>query len=103
MRWPRTVMISLTLGLLGASALPTGAAPPVLRVCMLSGSEEYHSDESLAALQKRLEASYPVQCTLLRARGVDELPGLEALDTCDVALFFTRRLKIEGPDLERVR
>ena len=28
-------------------------------------------------------------------------PGLEALDKCDVAVFFTRRLKIDGEQLER--
>ena len=34
---------------------------------------------------------------------MDELPGLEALDTCDVAVFFTRRLMIDGEDLARVK
>jgi type 1 glutamine amidotransferase/nicotinamidase-related amidase len=99
---PRTVFCCLILGFLG-TAWGAEAAQTTLKVCMLSGSEEYHSDESLAAFQKHLEANYPVKCTLLRARGVDELPGLEALDDCDVALFFTRRLKIKGADLERVK
>jgi type 1 glutamine amidotransferase len=31
------------------------------------------------------------------------LPGLENLDTCDVMLLFTRRLKITGEQLERVK
>ena len=31
------------------------------------------------------------------------MPGLEALDKCDVAVFFTRRLTIEGEDLARVK
>lgn len=44
-----------------------------------------------------------MECTLLKAVGFKELPGLEALETCDVALFFTRRLRIDGPDLDRVK
>jgi type 1 glutamine amidotransferase len=31
------------------------------------------------------------------------LPGLEQLDKCDVAVFFTRRLKIDGEQLERIK
>ena len=32
-----------------------------------------------------------------------DLPGLEALDDCDVALFFTRRLEIDGEPLRRIK
>jgi type 1 glutamine amidotransferase/nicotinamidase-related amidase len=92
-------LLALVL-VLGPATAP--AAPP-LKVCMLSGSEEYDSDHSLEALQTYLEANFPVQCTLLKARGVSELPGLEALDDCDVALFFTRRLTIEGEPLARIK
>jgi type 1 glutamine amidotransferase len=31
------------------------------------------------------------------------VPGLENLDTCDVLLIFTRRLKIDGKQLERIK
>jgi type 1 glutamine amidotransferase/nicotinamidase-related amidase len=74
-----------------------------LTVCLVSGSAEYDSDRSLAAFQKYLEGGYNTRCTLLKARGFEDLPGLEALDDCDVALFFTRRLTIDGEQLERVK
>ena len=86
--------------------LPTaGAAAEPLQVCLVSGSEEYKSHESLAALQKYLEANYDVRCS--RAFAADEkdksLPGLENLATCDVMLLFTRRIPLEGEDLERIK
>src|SRR5262249_36656491 len=35
--------------------------------------------------------------------GTAELPGLEALKDCDVALFFTRRLTIDGEPLAKIK
>ena len=58
---------------------------------------------SLAKFQRFLETGYEAECVLLHATGWNDLPGLEALDDCDVALFFTRRLKIEGEQLDRVK
>jgi putative membrane-bound dehydrogenase-like protein len=74
-----------------------------LKVLLISGSLEYKSDESLAAFQKFLEANYPVECSRAFRKADDDLPGLEGLETCDVALFFTRRLTIKGEQLERVK
>jgi len=89
--------------LLLLSAVCFAAQNPPLKVVMLSGSDEYKSDVSLPLFQKYLEARYNARCTVLQAKGDTDLPGLEALDRCDVALFFTRRLKIAGDQLERVK
>lgn len=89
------------LGLFLVILSPALSAP--LKVCLVSGSEEYHSDESLATYEKYLEERYNVDATLIKAIGFEQLPGLEALDNCDVALFFTRRLRIDGEELERVK
>ena len=32
-----------------------------------------------------------------------DIPGLDELETCDVAVFFTRRLKIDGEQLDRIK
>ncbi|HEU5115197.1 MAG TPA: ThuA domain-containing protein, partial [Isosphaeraceae bacterium] len=93
----------LRLTLLLFLALPAARAEEPLKICLLSGSEEYESDRTLSDYQKHLEAHYPVRCTLLKAEGTDHLPGLKALDDCDVALFFTRRLTISGDELEAVK
>jgi type 1 glutamine amidotransferase len=75
----------------------------VLKVCLVSGSLEYKSDDSLAAFQKYLEEHYPVRCTRAFRKTDDDLPGLENLETCDVMLLFTRRLTISGEQLERIK
>ncbi|HLY12200.1 MAG TPA: PVC-type heme-binding CxxCH protein [Planctomycetota bacterium] len=77
------------------------AAP--LKVCLVSGSLEYESDDSLAALQEHLEKTYNVRCTRAFRKTDEDLPGLENLETCDVMLLFTRRLKITGEQLDRVK
>ncbi len=76
-----------------------------LQVCLVSGSFEYDSHTSLEAFEHYLEQQFDVDAALIKAerpRG-DDIPGLEALDTCDVALFFTRRQEIKGEQLARVR
>ena len=78
-------------------------SPKKLKVLLISGSVEYKSDESLAAFQKHLEANYPVDCVRAFRKTDEDLPGLERLETCDVAVFYTRRLKITGEQLDRVK
>lgn len=74
-----------------------------LRVALVSGSLEYKSDESLAEFQKYLEANYPVECVRAFRKTDIDIPGLDQLENCDVAIFYTRRLKIDGEQLERVK
>ena len=80
-----------------------GDAKKPIKVCLVSGSLEYDSDTSLGLLQDFLEKNYPVRCARAFLKTDTDLPGLENLDTCDVAVFFTRRLKISGEQLERVK
>lgn len=74
-----------------------------LKVCLVSGSLEYKSDESLAELQKFLEANYPVECVRAFRKTDTDIPGLDALETCDAAIFFTRRLKPNAEQLATVK
>lgn len=91
----------LSLFILILSPLMLLAAP--LQVCLVSGSEEYDSDTSLTKYREYLENNFDVQCTLIKAVGFEELPGTEALKDCDVALFYTRRLRIDGEALQNVK
>jgi type 1 glutamine amidotransferase len=79
-----------------AAAAADGAGKHPLKVAMYSGSAEYRSAESLAGLKKHLEAEYGTSCSL---HVVDEkgtkLTGIEDLEACDVAVIFTRRLKLD--------
>lgn len=98
---PRIVVLIL-LGWVMSS--PAESGDPPLKVCFVSGSFEYHSDQSLIPFKRHLEARYHAEVTFLSANGNwQDLPGLEALEDCDVALFFTRRLEIDGEQLERIK
>ena len=92
------LLIALLAVLVGWNA---AAAP--LKVCFISGSFEYDSDKALGIYKAWLEAHYDAEVTLVSADGWTKLPGIEALDDCDVALFFTRRLQIDGEPLEKVK
>ena len=92
----------VSVGLFAATSDAGDKSMP-LRVCLVSGSLEYDSDGSLNKLQKHLEKNYAVECSRAFIKTESDLPGLENLDTCDVMLLFTRRLKIAGEQLERVK
>jgi type 1 glutamine amidotransferase len=87
----------------GADAAEEARERPV-RLCLVSGSLEYRSDESLSAFQEHLEKGHPaVKCSRAFMRTESDLPGLENLERCDCMLLFTRRLTISGEPLERVK
>jgi type 1 glutamine amidotransferase len=97
------VTVTVSILTLTSSANIAGDAKRVLNVCLLSGAAEYKSDESLAKLQQHLEKNHPIKCSRAFAKSESDLPGLENLDTCDVAVLFTRRLKLEGDQLARIK
>ena len=97
----RRAFFLLAVLCIGVGGFPAHAAP--LNVCLVSGSFEYKSDEALGIFKTWLEKNADVNCTLLCASGWDNIPGLEVLDTCDAALFFTRRLEISGEQLDRIK
>ena len=79
------------------------ATQPPLKVLLLSGCWEYDSAASCAILKAYVEKHHAADCTLLHAQNRNDLPGLEALDVCDVMFLFTRRLNLRGRQLERFR
>jgi type 1 glutamine amidotransferase len=85
-----------------ATASATEASNP-LRVCILSGCMTYASEESLPPFQQYLEQNYNISCTRLVRKAVDDLPGLEQLDACDVALVFIKRMRLTGEQLEQFK
>ncbi len=77
--------------------------PRTPRLCLVSGSEEYRSDDSLAWFGDYLEENFGIVSDKAFARSLTDLPGLEALDRCDCLVLFTRRLEIDGEPLERIK
>lgn len=98
------VLAALVLPLYAQKPAATDRNRAPLKVCLVSGSAEYNSDESLAAFQKHLEANYNAVCSRAFAKDKgDDLPGVEALDTCDVMVLFTRRLTLPPEQMGRVK
>src|SRR5438876_3535486 len=95
---------ALTVASLFLLAPASGQNAKPLRVCLVSGSHEYDSNKTLPILQTRLEKKGAV-CSRAFAKDKDDthLPGLENLDTTDVMVLFTRRLKLQGEELERFK
>jgi hypothetical protein len=69
-------------------------------IVLVSGDEEYRSEEALPQLAKILASRHGFKCTVLFAIDPkdgtinpiipDNIPGLEALDTADLMIIFTR-------------
>jgi len=70
-------------------------------VVLVSGDEEYRSEEALTQLAKILSEHHGFKCTVLYAQNPDKpgyvdanftknIPGLEALTTADLMVIFTR-------------
>ncbi len=100
------------LGLLAGVASLVSAQDPWLKidggmgpgkgrqVVLISGDEEYRSEEALPQLAKILATHHGFTCTVLfayndKTNNVDptyssNIPGLEALDTADLMIIFTR-------------
>jgi hypothetical protein len=70
-------------------------------IVLISGDEEYRSEEALPQLAKILSTRHGFDCTVLFAQDpaepgiidpnyTDNIPGLEALDEADLMIIFTR-------------
>lgn len=102
--------MKLILALTLAACLSSSAGPVVFEgrngpgagkhVVLVSGDEEYRSEEALPQLARILSSHHGFRCTVLFALNPDDgtvdpnrsdnLPGLEALRTADLMVLFTR-------------
>ncbi|MCG9126409.1 ThuA domain-containing protein [Candidatus Poribacteria bacterium] len=75
----------------------------MLNLCMLSGSFEYDSEESLTTLKSYIEKNYQIQPNLIVYKSEDDDPSLEEIFDADVLLVYTRRLNTEGESLNLIQ
>ena len=94
-------LLALSAALLG-SLSPQDAAKKS-SIVLVSGEFEYKSAETLPAFRKHLESGHPFACTVLQRTQGEDIPGLEALDRADLAVFFIRRMTLPPEQLDRVR
>jgi type 1 glutamine amidotransferase len=96
-------MLALIMGLVplfGAGLVFEGASGPGRgkHVVLVSGDEEYRSEEALPQLARILSQHHGFRCTVLFAMDDDgtvnpnksNIPGLEALERADLMLLFVR-------------
>ena len=81
-------------------------------IVFLTGDEEYRSEESMPMLAKILAVHHGFKCTVLFAvsredgsiepRTVDNIPGLEALETADLMVMFLRFRELPDEQMKRI-
>ncbi len=92
--------------LFGVQALWAGEAsagrPPHV-VLVIGESHHYKSAESLRWLARELDSKHGMRCTVLEVEGYTNLPGVEALDEADLAVFFIRRRLLRAEQMRHIR
>ncbi len=120
----RRILLATLLGFLsvGTAARWVAAAGVVFEgksgpghgkhVVLVSGDEEYRSEEGLPQLAKILAERHGFKCTVLFAidktdgtinpNQNDNIPGLEALDSADLLILFTRFRNLPDEQMRHV-
>jgi hypothetical protein len=81
-------------------------------IVLISGDEEYRSEEALVQLAKILAQHHGFKCTVLFAidpadgtinpNKSDNIPGLEALQTADLMILFTRFRNLPDEQMKHI-
>lgn len=90
-----------------------GVSDTAKHIVLISGDEEYRSEEALPQLAKILTTHHGFKCTVLFAQNpaklgiinpnyVKNIPGLEALDTADMMVIFTRFRALPDAQMQHI-
>jgi type 1 glutamine amidotransferase len=80
-------------------------------IVLISGDQEYRSEETLSQLAKILSKHHGFKCTVLFTvdpkdgtvnPNINNIPGLEALKTADLMVIFTRFLKLPDDQMQHI-
>ena len=81
-------------------------------IVLVTGDEEYRSEESMPQLARILAARHGFRCTVLFAVNpdsgeieptvLDNIPGLEALDSADLMVLFTRFRELPDEQMRHI-
>src|SRR5436190_10293631 len=95
----------MKLFLLWFLTIVSGVAADVTRIptiVLISGEYEYQSTNTFPAFKRYLESNHNFRCVYLE-RKAEEIPGLEALDTADLAILFARRMTPPEEQLNKIK
>ena len=80
-----------------------GVAAGKPHVVLISGEYEYSSMITLPALASYLEKNHGFKTTYLQRGGGENIDGLEALESADLAILMIRRMTLPKGQLARIR
>jgi type 1 glutamine amidotransferase len=70
------------------------------------GDHEYSGEKTLPVIAAALEKDYGLRCTVLKSapdqNGENDIPGLEALATADLAIFYLRWRQLPAEQLKHI-
>lgn len=73
------------------------------RVVFVLGDHEYSGEQTLPLIASALQTRYGFQCTILKSapdqNGETDIPGLEALNQADLAIFYLRWRRLPAEQL----
>jgi type 1 glutamine amidotransferase len=101
----RFLWIAFLLSVFFGGAAPLRAFDPTAapHIVLISGEPEYFSSNSLPAFAKLLETNFHFRCTFVQRTESNNIPGLEALATADLAILFVRRMTLPEEQLGRIK
>lgn len=92
----------LAFFLLAAAAF----AQPKPHVVFVLGDHEYSGEQTLPLIAAALEKDYGLRCTILKSapdqNGETDIPGLDALKTADLAVFYLRWRQLPAEQLAHI-
>jgi hypothetical protein len=105
------LIMTLTNCTTASSKAPTDKVGTDKHIVLISGDDEYRSEESMPMLAKILRVHHGFKCTVLFAANPKghldvtyqkSIPGLEALKTADLMMIFTRFRDLPNDQMKHV-
>lgn len=106
-RFRYTVLeMKVALVFLALSAALSGAPTAKKHVVFVLGDHEYSGEVTLPLVAAELEKNYGLRCTVLKSapdqNGETDIPGLEALKTADLAVFYLRWRRLPAEQVAHI-
>src|SRR5438067_9259497 len=115
---PLSLFLALAIAFPALAADPAGIVLPGKdgagkgkHVVLISGDQEYRSEETIPQLAKILAQRHGFKCTVLFTvdpktgtidPSINNIPGLEALKNADLMVIFTRFLNLHDDQMQHI-
>lgn len=107
MKIEASILFCAVVWLCPSSDLFVGEAAKGPHLVFVSGDHEYGSEETFPLLAAELEKRYGFKTTVLKSdpdeNAEENIPGLEALEKADLAVFYLRWRRLPKDQVEHIR